>query len=179
MKPFLALAHAIDRVNQLFGRIAVWASFISCMVSAVNATVRYLLDTSSNAWLELQWYLFAVTVMLGAAWVLKVNEHVRVDVVYGGRKGTTKALIDLFGLVVFLMPTAVLMVWMSWPWFLDAWATGEVSGNAGGLIRWPVKILIPLGFLMLSLQGLAEIIKRIAFLRGVYPMDTQYERPLQ
>ncbi len=179
MKPYLALAHGIDRVNEWLGRFAVWAVFISCMVSAVNATMRYLLDYSSNAWLEVQWYLFAVTVMLGAAWVLKLNEHVRVDVVYGGRTGPTKAKIDLFGLLVFLMPAALLMVWMSWPWFLEAWHSGEISGNAGGLIRWPVKLLIPFGFLMLSLQGIAEIIKRIAFLRGQYDMDTQYERPLQ
>lgn len=179
MKPFLALAHGIDRINLVLGRIAVWAVFISCMVSAANATVRYLLDISSNAWLELQWYLFAVTVMLGASWVLKVNEHVRVDVIYGGRTGTTKAKIDLFGLVVFLMPASVLMVLMSWPWFVEAWVSGEVSGNAGGLVRWPVKALIPFGFFMLSLQGVSEIIKRVAFLRGVYQMDTQYERPLQ
>ena len=179
MKSLLPLAHAIDRFNTLFGRIAIWATFISCMVSAGNASIRYLFDKSSNAWLELQWYLFAVNVMLGAAMVLRVNEHVRVDVLYGRASGTRKAAIDLFGMIFFLMPAAVLMVWMSWPWFLDSFIHDEMSSNAGGLVRWPVKLMVPLGFLMLSLQGLSEMIKRVCFLQGTYEMNLQYERPLQ
>jgi len=179
MKFLLSLAHRIDWLNEKVGHLATWAVLVSCMVSAINALVRYGLDTSSNAWLELQWYLFAVTVMLGASHVLKVNEHVRVDVVYGSRSGTTKAAIDLFGCIFFLMPACVLMTWMSWPWFLDAYVHSEMSGNAGGLIRWPVKILVPMGFFLLGLQGISEIIKRIAFLGGSYAMDTHYERPLQ
>lgn len=179
MKSLLTLAHGIDWINERLGRVAVWAVLIACLVSAGNATVRYALDTSSNAWLELQWYLFAVTVMFGAAWVLKVNEHVRVDVIYGSRSGTTKAWIDLLGLIFFLMPAALLMVWMSWGWVVDAYVTQELSSNAGGLVRWPVKATIPAGFFFLSLQGLSEIIKRIGFLSGRYAMDTHYERPLQ
>ncbi len=179
MKSLLKLAHAIDRLNERIGVLAVWAVFVSCMVSAGNAMIRYSLDTSSNAWLELQWYLFAVTVMLGASYVLKLNEHVRVDVLYGGRSGITKARIDLFGMIFFLMPGALLMVWMSWPWFVDAYVQNEMSSNAGGLVRWPIKLTMPVGFALLSLQGVSEIIKRVAFLRGEYQMDLHYERPLQ
>lgn len=179
MKSLLPFAHAIDKLNNFLGKLAVWAVFVSCMVSAGNATIRYLFDSSSNAWLELQWYLFAVTVMLGTSMVLRVNEHVRVDVLYGRATGTRKAKIDLFGMIVFLMPATLLMVWMSWPWALDSYVHQEMSSNAGGLIRWPIKILVPMGFALLSLQGISEIIKRICFLQGSYQMDLQYERPLQ
>ena len=141
MKSLLPLAHAIDRFNNLFGRIAIWATFISCMVSAGNASIRYVL--------------------------------------YGRSSGTRKAAIDLFGMIFFLMPAALLMVWMSWPWFLDSFIHNEMSSNAGGLVRWPVKLMVPLGFLMLSLQGISEIIKRVCFLQGTYEMNLQYERPLQ
>lgn len=179
MTSWLRFAHGVDWINERVSRLAVWAVFLSCMVSAVNATIRYLVSESSNAWLELQWYLFAATVMLGAPFVLKVNEHVRVDVLYSRFESRRQALIDLFGLVVFLMPAALLLAWMSWPYVLDSIVTGETSSNAGGLIRWPFKILIPVGFALLSLQGIAEIVKRIAYLRGDYAMDTHYERPLQ
>jgi TRAP-type mannitol/chloroaromatic compound transport system permease small subunit len=179
MKSLLRFAHAVDWVNERLARIALWAVFLSCMVSAVNATLRYLISESSNAWLELQWYLFAVTVMLGAPFVLKVNEHVRVDVIYSRLAPRRQALVDLFGLVVFLMPAALLLAWLSWPYVLDSYLTHEMSSNSGGLLRWPFKVLIPIGFGMLSLQGIAEIIKRIAFLQGSYAMDTHYERPLQ
>ena len=179
MKRLLPLAHAIDKLNNFLGKLAVWAVFVSCMVSAGNATIRYLFDKSSNAWLELQWYLFAVTVMLGTSMVLRVNEHVRVDVLYGRDTGTRKAKIDLFGMIVFLLPATLLMVWMSWPWALDSFVHQEMSSNAGGLIRWPIKVLVPMGFALLSLQGISEIIKRICFLQGSYQMDLQYERPLQ
>lgn len=179
MKSLLGFAHAVDRFNGRFAQLAVWAVFLSCMVSAVNATVRYLISESSNAWLELQWYLFAATVMLGAPFVLKVNEHVRVDVIYSRLGPRRQAMIDLFGFVVFLMPAAVLLAWMSWPYFVESWAGGETSSNAGGLIRWPFKLLVPVGFVLMSAQGLAEIVKRVAFLRGQYTMDTHYERPLQ
>lgn len=179
MDAALAVAHGIDRINGWWGRMAVWAMFISCMVSAGNATVRYLINLSSNAWLEIQWYLFAVCVLMGAAAVLRVNEHVRVDVMYGRYPPRRKAWVDLLGIIFFMMPATAILAWMSWPWFLDSWKLMEHSSNEGGLIRWPVKILLPLGFFFLSLQGISEIIKRIGFLRGVYPMDTHYERPLQ
>ena len=179
MDAALAVAHGIDRINVWLGRIAAWAMFISCMVSAGNATVRYLINLSSNAWLEIQWYLFAVCVLMGAAAVLKVNEHVRVDVMYSRYAERRKAWVDLLGIIFFMIPATAMLAWMSWPWFLDSWSLMERSSNEGGLIRWPVKILLPVGFFFLTLQGISEIIKRIGFLRGVYPMDTHYERPLQ
>ncbi len=179
MKGLLAFAHAIDKLNNLFGKIAVWAIFISCMVSAGNATIRYLINMSSNSWLEVQWYLFAATVMFGASLVLRVNEHVRVDVLYGRLAPKNKARVDLFGLIFFLMPATLLIAYMAWPWFAESFRQGEMSSNAGGLLRWPMKLLLPMGFGLLSLQGISEIIKRIAHLWFDYPMDLQYERPLQ
>ena len=179
MQGFLRISHGIDWLNEKVGRIAVWAVLVSCLVSAVNASLRYLISSSSNAWLELQWYLFGVMVLLGAPFVLRVNEHVRVDVVYSRLEPRKQAMVDLFGLVFFLMPAAVLLAWMSWPWFVDSFVNNEMSSNAGGLVRWPVKLLLPLGFALLTLQGVSEIIKRIAYLRGLITMDTQYERPLQ
>ncbi len=179
MKGLLGFAQAVDKLNEWVGRIAIWAMFISCMVSAGNATIRYLVSRSSNSWLEVQWYLFAVTVMFGTAHVLKVNEHVRVDVLYGRLAPRTKALIDLFGFIVFLLPGAVLIAWMAWPWFVESFVNNEMSSNAGGLVRWPMKIVIPIGFFLLALQGVSEAIKRVGYLRGVFDMDVHYERPLQ
>lgn len=179
MKGLLGFAHAVDWFNQQIGRFAVWAMFISCMVSAGNATVRYLISMSSNGWLEVQWYLFAACVLLGAPFVLKMNEHVRVDVLYSRLTSRGQARIDLFGLIFFLMPVTLLLTWMSWPWFVDSFVTHEMSSNAGGLIRWPVKLVLPVGFGLLALQGVSEIIKRTAFLKGDYAMALQYARPLQ
>jgi TRAP-type mannitol/chloroaromatic compound transport system permease small subunit len=179
MQGLLRIASAIDWLNKKFGVIATWTVLISCLVSALNAIIRYVANDSSNAWLELQWYLFAFTVMFGAAHVLNTNEHVRVDIIYGKLSPRTRALIDLGGMILFLMPAVALIFWMSWPWFYDALKTGEMSSNAGGLVRWPAKLAIPLGFLMLALQGISEIIKRVGYLSGRHQMDTQYERPLQ
>jgi TRAP-type mannitol/chloroaromatic compound transport system permease small subunit len=179
MDGLLRVARGIDWLNEKVGRLAVWAVLISCMVSAINASLRYLISSSSNAWLELQWYLFGVMVLLGAPFVLKVNEHVRVDVIYSRLAPRRQAVIDLFGMIFFLMPAAVLLAWMSWPWFVDSFVNNEMSSNAGGLIRWPVKLLLPVGFFLLMLQGVSEVIKRVGYLRGVYAMDTHYERPLQ
>lgn len=179
MQAMLRIARLIDRLNDGAGRIAVWCVLLSCLISAGNASIRYTFSWSSNAWLEIQWYLFAYLVMLGAAQTLRRNEHVRVDVLYGRYGPRTKAWVDLLGLMVFLLPVTVLLAWMSWPLFRDAWVSGEYSGNAGGLIRWPAKLALPLGFALLTLQGLGEIVKRVGYLRGVHQMDTQYERPLQ
>ena len=179
MRPLLALAHAIDRLNNAFGHLAAWAVLASCGISAGNALVRYSLDRSSNAFLEIQWYLFACCVMLGAAQVLRVNEHVRVDLIYSRLGGRGKVWVDLFGLVFFLLPVMVTMIWFAWPLFMRMFVSGEVSNNAGGLIRWPAMFTLPLGFSLVLLQGLGEIIKRVAWLRGLYEMDTHYERPLQ
>lgn len=179
MRVLLRIAHAIDALNARFGRIAVWLVLAACAVSAGNAVFRYAFDLSSNAWLELQWYLFTGMVMLGAPYVLNINGHVRVDVLYGRRPPRTKAWIDLLGLTLFLLPVTVTAAWMAWPFFVESYEVGEVSSNAGGLLRWPVKLLIPVGFALMALQGLSEIIKRIAFLQGAIALDAHYERPLQ
>ena len=173
----LSLAARIDRLNAWVGRLAVWAVLLACLISAGNVSLDFLFETS-NAWLEIQWYLFAGIVLLGAAHTLKLNEHVRVDVLYGRMKPRTQAWVDLLGMIFFLMPTCVAVAWMSWPFFLESFASGEIP-SAGGLIRWPVRLLIPLGFFLLSLQGVSEIIKRVGYLLGRYNMDTHYERPLQ
>lgn len=152
---------------------------IACLVSAGNAILRYGFGGGSNAWLELQWYLFAAVVMLGASHTLSHNAHVRVDVLYGRWSPRTCAWIDLLGFIVFLMPVALLLLAYSWPIFWTAWLNGEMSANAGGLPLWPAKVLLPLGFLLLTLQGLAEIVKRIAYLRGELAMDMHYEKPQQ
>jgi len=179
MTSWLRVAHGIDRLNQWAGRIAVWLVLIACLVSAAVAFARYAFNIGSNAWLEVQWYLFAGMVMLGAAYTLKVNEHVRVDVLYGNLSPRNKAKLDLAGLIVFLMPAMLLLAWLSWPFFASSFAEAETSANPGGLIRWPVKLMLPLGFALVALQGVSEIIKRIAYLRGVYDMPLQYDRPLQ
>lgn len=175
----LKLAHWIDALNNGFGAVAKWAVLASCFISAANAAVRYAFDYSSNAFLEIQWYLFAACVMLGASQVLRVNEHVRVDVIYGKFSARGRVYIDLFGVIFFLLPVMSLMLYFSFPEFMKMLRSGEVSSNAGGLIRWPAMLMLPLGFAMIILQGISEIIKRIGWLNHTYEMETHYERPLQ
>ncbi|NRF69497.1 TRAP transporter small permease subunit [Aquincola sp. S2] len=179
MDILLTLARWIDHLNDRFGIIAKYAVIASCLISAGNAVIRYSFNISSNAWLEIQWYLFAACVMLGASQVLRLNEHVRVDLFYGRLTGHGKVYVDLFGLIFFLVPVMSVMLWLSWPLFLQKLASGEMSSNAGGLVRWPAVLMLPLGFAMVLLQGLAEIVKRIAWLMHRYEMDIHYERPLQ
>ena len=179
MNALLSLSRGIDWLNDRFATIAKWAVFASCAISATNAIVRYGLNYSSNAYLEIQWYLFAGCVMLGAAQVLRVNEHVRVDVIYGLYSGRTQALIDLIGYALFMLPSMLVMIYYSWPLFLKMLLSGEVSSNAGGLIRWPAMLMLPLGFALLFAQGVSECIKRIAWLAHKYEADFHYERPLQ
>lgn len=179
MKAALALSDAIDAINERFGRLANWCVLLACLISAGNALVRYGLGFSSNAWLEIQWYLFAAMFMLGAPYTLKMNEHVRVDIVYGNVSPRIQLWIDLLGGILFLMPATIIIGWMSWPIFLESFSSGEVSNNAGGLIRWPVKLMLPLGFGLLALQGLSEIIKRIAALTGHRALLPKYEKPVQ
>ncbi len=179
MKMLLRIAGWIDAMNSRVSRIAVWLILLSCLVSAVNATVRYAFGMGSNAWLELQWYMFAGVVLLGAPYVLKMNEHVRVDIMYSRLKPRTQAKLDLVCMIIFLMPGVMFLAWASVPTVLTSYATSEMSGNAGGLLRWPVKALLPVGFGLLAIQGVSEIIKRIGFLMNIYEMDTHYERPLQ
>ncbi len=179
MHVLLKFAALVDWVNDRFGRVAEWAVILSCFISCLNAVVRYTLDVSSNGWLEIQWYLFAACVMLGASQVLRVNEHVRVDVFYGQMSSHRKVYVDLFGLIFFLMPAMVVMLYFAAPLFLSMLNSGEVSSNAGGLVRWPAMLMLPLGFFMVLLQGVSEIIKRIGWLTHTYEMDIHYERPLQ
>ena len=175
----LKMALAWDLFATRVGKLAAWAVLLAALISSGNAFIRYGLDMSSNGWLEIQWYLFAATVMLGAPLVLKLNEHVRVDILYGRLKGHGKVYVDLFGLVVFLLPVMGVLAWLCWPLFVSMYKSGEVSGNAGGLIRWPVILLLPLGFAMMFVQGLSEVIKRICYLRGSFEMDLNYEKPAQ
>ena len=179
MSALLKFALAIDWVSKRLGWAASIAVLLTALISAGNAFVRYLLDISSNGWLEIQWYLFAGIVMLGAPIVLALNEHVRVDLFYGRLKNRAPVYVDLFGLVFFLLPVMGLMAYLSWPLLVKMYVTHEMSSNAGGLIRWPAMLLLPVGFGLMFLQGLSEIIKRLAYLKGIHQMDTHYEKPVQ
>ncbi len=179
MDMLLRLARLIDSINDRFALVAKWAVFASCFISAANAIVRYGFNYSSNAYLEIQWYLFAACVMLGASQVLRVNEHVRVDVIYGLYSGRVQALIDLVGLILFVLPSMLVMIYFAWPLFVKMYVSGEVSSNAGGLIRWPAMLMLPLGFGLLFAQGVSEAIKRVAWLLHRYDAYFHYERPLQ
>jgi TRAP-type mannitol/chloroaromatic compound transport system permease small subunit len=172
MKILLTISRAIDAINERIGRTVIWLVLVMALVSSGNAMVRYLFNQSSNAWLELQWYLFAAVFLLCAGYTLLHNEHIRIDVVSSRLSPRTRIWIDIFGTVVFLLPVSVFVLWLSWPIFVNAWVSGESSSNAGGLIRWPARLLVPAGFLLLSLQGFSELIKRIAALRGLIPDPT-------
>jgi TRAP-type mannitol/chloroaromatic compound transport system permease small subunit len=179
MKLCLALSRGIDAMNERIAFVADWLVLLSCLISAGNAFSRYAFGLSSNAWLEIQWYMFGAVVMLGTSYTLKRNEHVRVDIVYANVSTRRQIGIDIFGFILFMLPATVIMTYLSWPIFHNSWAQGEISANAGGLIRWPVKILLPIGFFLLSLQGISELIKRIAMITGHMKADLHYERPLQ
>src|SRR5689334_5127195 len=169
MNPLLALSHGIDAVNEHLGRLVYWCVLVMVLVSAGNATSRYALNIASNACLELQWYLFAAVFLLCSGYTLLHNEHIRIDVVSSRLTRRTQVWIDVFGLLFFLLPMSLFIMWLSWPVFMNAWTSGEISGSAGGLIRWPVRLLVPAGFFLLSMQGFSELIKRVAFLRGLIP----------
>ena len=175
----ISISRAIDAVNDRLGWLASWMVLAACLISAANAMSRYAFDISSNAYLEIQWYLFAAIVMLGASYTLRMNEHVRVDIVYTHLSERGKEWLDLIGTAVFLVPSMLVIAYYSWPFFMQSWNVQEISGNAGGLIRWPVKLLVPVGFTLVALQGISEIIKRAASLHGDVRYVTHYERPLQ
>jgi TRAP-type mannitol/chloroaromatic compound transport system permease small subunit len=162
----LALSRVIDRLNEWIGRWLGWLVLAAVLISAGNAIVRKTFDTSSNALLEIQWYLFAAVFLLAAGYTLLRQEHVKIDVVLGRFARPTQVKVEIFGLVAFLLPFVVVVIELVMPLVIQAYTSGEMSSNAGGLIRWPVYALVPLGFLLLGLQGVSELIKRIAFLRG-------------
>lgn len=207
-RQLLPLADAIDWLSTKLGVIADWLILLACLVSAGNAIFRYLLtpvialtgdpayksyhgflslftpvidwySANANGFLELQWYMFAGVVLLGAPYTLLMNEHVRVDLFYGSVTEKTRNWIDVWGGVAFLLPMCVVLIWFTWPWFVESWTIGELSNNAGGLIRWPVKLLLPVGLGLMALQGVSEIIKRAAALRGYHVHAHAYEKPLQ
>ncbi|OYU19869.1 MAG: C4-dicarboxylate ABC transporter [Rhodobacteraceae bacterium PARR1] len=169
MRGMLSLSGLIDRANEIIGRGVAWLILIAVLVSAANAVVRKVFSVSSNAWLELQWYLFGAAFLLAAAYTLKQNEHIRIDIVYGLFSRRVQHWIDLFGHLVFLMPFTLLMLWYLVPYVAQSFANGEVSTNSGGLVIWPAKALLLVGFILLALQGVSEIIKKIAVMRGVIP----------
>jgi TRAP-type mannitol/chloroaromatic compound transport system permease small subunit len=181
MAPLLAFSRIVDWVNHGIGRVCDWLVLLACLVSSVNAMIRYGFDSSSNAWLEAQWYMYAAIVMLGASYTLKKNEHVRVDILYMMLSRRGQLILDIAGIIVFLLPVCLLLGWLSWPFFMQSFAVNEWSSNAGGLLRWPVKFLLPLGFGLLALQGLSELIKRVALLSGrdIPDLEAFYERPVQ
>jgi TRAP-type mannitol/chloroaromatic compound transport system permease small subunit len=173
MNGLLALSRAIDAMNERIGQWVTWLVLAAVVVSALNAIVRKAFDMSSNAFLEIQWYLFSGVFLLCAAWTLLRNEHIRIDVVAGRLSKRTQTWIDVLGTIFFLFPMAGLILYEAIPWAWRAVQSGEISSSAGGLILWPAKILVPIGFTLLILQGFSELVKRIAFLRGVGPDPTE------
>ena len=169
MKPLLQLSKLIDALNEGVGKLIMWLVLAAVVISAGNAVMRKAFDISSNAYLEIQWYLFAAVFMLGAGYVFLRNAHVRIDFISSKLSKRTNTIIDILGILVFTIPLCVILITLSWPVFSRAWVSGEMSQNAGGLIRWPVFLLVPLGFGLLMLQCLSELIKRFAFLRGLTP----------
>ena len=176
MNALLSLSRGIDELNERVGKAMTWLILIVVVISAGNAVVRYALDWSSNSLLEIQWYLFSAIFLLSAGYVLKRNEHIRIDIVTGRMGPRAQNWIDVFGILVFLLPMALMTMTLSWPVFTLAWTSNETSANPGGLVRWPVRLLMPIGFFLLTLQGIAELIKRIAFLTGKAKNPLEKER---
>lgn len=179
MRPLLAFADGVDWLTEQIGQWLKWLVLFSSLISAGNALVRYSLHTSSNAWLEIQWYMFGAMFMLAAGYALKHEEHVRVDVFFSKMTPQQQAWVDVIGGILFLMPMAVLIAWMAIPMVVNSYGITEYSSDAGGLLRWPIKIVIPLGFVLLAIQGVAEIIKKFAVATGVRAPGKLYERPVQ
>jgi TRAP-type mannitol/chloroaromatic compound transport system permease small subunit len=198
----LKLSHAIDEINARFGVVSNWLVLFACVLSAGNAAVRYGINgmlalaadipqlhglasgiswygNNANSFLELQWYMFAGMVLLGGPYTLKMNEHVRVDLVYSMVSERARIWIDIIGGLLFLLPICVILIYFTWPWFIESYQLGEQSNNAGGLLRWPVKLILPVGYALIALQGFSEVIKRVAALRGYVLIDAKYERPMQ
>jgi TRAP-type mannitol/chloroaromatic compound transport system permease small subunit len=175
VQALLRLSAWIDTLNTWIGKSAAWLGLVAVLVCTGNAIARYALNIGSNAWLELQWYLNSAVFLLIAAYALKRNEHVRIDVIGGRLSPKAQAWIDILGGVFALLPTAAIIAWYSWPSLVSSIHVGEYSSDPGGLVRWPVRILIPIAFTLLGLQGISEVIKRIAFLKGLIPASA-FER---
>lgn len=179
MQSLLRFSQLIDRLNEKIGAAANLAVLLACLISAGNAMVRYAFDYSSNGWLEIQWYLFAFMVMFGASYTLRRNEHVRVEIFYLFLSERGQLWLDLIGAAVFLIPVCIVIGLLAWPFFMQSFSVNEYSPNANGLIRWPIKLVLPLGFALLAVQGVSEIIKRVGALKGYVEIDAKYERPQQ
>jgi TRAP-type mannitol/chloroaromatic compound transport system permease small subunit len=179
MQAMLAIARAIDALNERIGRAVYWLVLAMVLLSAGNAIVRKIFDWSSNSLLEGQWYLFSAVFLLCAGYTLLKNEHVRIDIIAGRLTPKAQAWIDILGTIFFLMPMAILIMALSWPYFMRAYTEGEISGSAGGLILWPARLLLPIGFALLVLQGLSELVKRIAFVAGKGPDPIVRHDPAQ
>jgi TRAP-type mannitol/chloroaromatic compound transport system permease small subunit len=175
MSALLRLSALVDAFNGLIGKLIRWLVLAAVLISAGNAIIRKAFNISSNAWLEIQWYLFAAVFLLGAGYAFLRNVHVRIDFISSKLSKRTNAIIDALGIIVFLIPLCVILIGLSWPLFTGALASGEMSQNAGGLIRWPAYLLMPLGFGILLMQAFSELIKRIAFLRGLIPEPISVE----
>jgi TRAP-type mannitol/chloroaromatic compound transport system permease small subunit len=179
MQKLLAFSDGVDRLTEAIGQALKWLVVAASLISAGNALYRYGLHNSSNAWLEIQWYMFGAMFLLGAGYALKHEEHVRVDVLFSRLTPQRQAWVDVFGTVFFLLPTALLITWMAIPMVVNSYAIGEMSSDAGGLIRWPVKILIPLVFALLALQAVSELFKKLAVALGICEPGKAYEKPVQ
>ena len=175
MHALLRLSSAIDRMNERIGKLVAWLGLAAVVVCTANAIARYVFNVASNAWLELQWYFNAAVFLLIAAYALKRNEHVRIDVVNGRLSPRAQAWIDILGGLFMLLPTVAIIAWYSWPSLVNSYDIQEYSSDPGGLIRWPVRLLIPVAFTLLGLQAISEIIKRVGFLKGLVPA-TEFEK---
>ena len=173
MNALLSLSRAIDKLNERVGLTVSWLVLAAVLISAANAIVRKAFNVSSNSFLEIQWYLFSVVFLFCAGYTLLRNQHVRIDVIAGRLSPQAQAWIDILGTIFFLMPMALTIMWLSWPVFVQAYQRGEVSTNAGGLLIWPARLLVPIGFFLLVIQGFSELIKRVAFLKGLIPDPAQ------
>ncbi len=172
MQALLKLSSLIDALTERVGKAIIWLVLVVTLIAAGNAVMRYTLNYSSNAFLEIQWYLFSAIFLFGAGYTLMRNEHVRIDLIAGRLSRRGQAWIDIFGIIFFLLPMAVAVMYLSWPIFLLALNNNEQSSNAGGLVVWPVRLLVPIGFFLLVIQGVSELIKRFGFLQGLCPDPT-------
>lgn len=173
MKALLKISQFIDSITGFIGRSIIWVILVMTLISAGNAMMRYSFNYSSNAYLEIQWYLFSFVFLMGAGYTFMKNEHVRIDIILHKLSKRAQAWVDIFGIIFFMMPMAIAIMWMSWPIFVLAFEDHEVSSNAGGLVVWPVRLMVPVGFFLLIMQGISELIKRVGFLQGLCPDPTE------